>query len=135
MKKSLKKISLLAVIMLVCALVLAGCGSKEDPAEPQKPVDPAQGKWALSTITAEGTELSAKDVEMESFTLEFDGNGSVAINDGENSATSSYTVENKTVTIKEGEEVLMSAEVKDDGTLYVADFYGTGMQMTFTKAQ
>ena len=130
--KHLKKISVLAAVMVVVTMVLASCGgSLKD--------DPAVGNWEMTEVEYSGQTLSADDLkstgamtEMPKLTINEDGTCTFSFMDEDGKGTVASGEDGK-YDIQDDSDQTLTFEIKD-GKLRL-DYSEMSMVMIFEQSK
>ena len=118
-----KIISILLTVMMLFACI--ACGDKEDS------FDPDLGLYEGESATYLGMTLSIQDLYSNGFSFELKAKGKCTVNADGTEASGKWSVENGVFTAKAG-GVEFNGTLKD-GTLYIEDMQGMGVDITFVN--
>lgn len=118
-----KIISLLLVILMILGCV--ACGDKEDA------LDPDLGLYEGESATYLGMTLSIQDLYSNGFSIELKAKGKCTVNADGTEANGKWSAENGVFTAKAG-GVEFNGTLQD-GTLYIEDMQGMGVDVTFVN--
>ncbi|MDL2218243.1 hypothetical protein LJC27_06250 [Christensenellaceae bacterium OttesenSCG-928-M15] len=118
--------SLLAFMMILSALALAACGSKDEESD-----DPNLGVWNATTGSMLGISMDVTDFFGEGFTIELKSGGKCALNVDGKKASGKWTLENGAFTVSGGG--LDESGRLENGSLVLEDVMGMGLTLVFEK--
>ncbi|GAA4292319.1 hypothetical protein GCM10023142_27590 [Anaerocolumna aminovalerica] len=95
-----KRVLSVLFIVLLFSLLLVGCGSK-------KKTDIDNTSWVLASAESLGIELSAEEIGMGEFVIEFKTDGKVTVTADGDTSEGTFKVDGDEVTISEGGETMV----------------------------
>ncbi len=128
--KHLKKISVLAAVLIVISMFMASCGAALKD-------DPAVGSWEMTEVEYQGQTLSADDLkstgamsEMPNLTINEDGSCTFTFMESSGGGTVSVD-EDGEYTLKDDSDESLTFEIKDDKLRL--DYSDMNMVMVFEQ--
>lgn len=113
MKKS--ALSVLSIVLLF-SILLVGCGSKQK-------TDLDNTSWALASAESLGIKLTAEDLGMTDFVIEFKTDGKVTVTTEGETTEGTFKVDGDEVTISEGGDTMVFTKdgdvmsIEEDGAI------------------
>ncbi len=131
MKKQ-STLALVLVLVMCCALIVSGCGSKggdAGSADAGKADSGVMGKWVLTGAKAAGIEVTSDQLSaFGEISFEFKADGAVTYNMAGQSFEGAYTEENGTINIDDAGAAL---NLKVEGETLTLD--QEGVTLIFTR--